>query len=137
MADGQGEVTTMSECDPAALMAASSDCEVTIRAYVACLSDTLDLAATFFDAITCETLADPSVVAEALAMPSTSDIATCAAIEQACPELLSSGSNGPPAADGCDDTCSDAMDGFCDDGGPGAFFDLCALGTDCSDCGPR
>ena len=27
--------------------------------------------------------------------------------------------------------------GDCDDGGPGAEFSLCALGTDCDDCGPR
>ncbi len=37
----------------------------------------------------------------------------------------------------CDDTCEFAMDGECDDGGPGSMFDVCDLGTDCSDCGPR
>ena len=30
-----------------------------------------------------------------------------------------------------------AADGDCDDGGPGAEFTLCDLGTDCTDCGPR
>ena len=38
---------------------------------------------------------------------------------------------------GCTDTCSDAFDGWCDDGGPGSDFALCGLGTDCADCGTR
>lgn len=37
----------------------------------------------------------------------------------------------------CLDTCPSAHDGECDDGGPGSLYDVCALGTDCSDCGPR
>lgn len=37
----------------------------------------------------------------------------------------------------CSNTCEFANDGDCDDGGPGHDFDLCALGTDCGDCGPR
>ncbi|HJL18008.1 MAG TPA: hypothetical protein RMH99_20250 [Sandaracinaceae bacterium LLY-WYZ-13_1] len=46
----------------------------------------------------------------------------------------------PPAGDpasGCTDTCRWATDGACDDGGAGAAYSVCALGTDCSDCGPR
>ena len=39
--------------------------------------------------------------------------------------------------DGCRDTCEFANDGSCDDGGSGSESDLCASGTDCSDCGPR
>jgi hypothetical protein len=35
------------------------------------------------------------------------------------------------------ETCEDVRDGFCDDGGPGAKFSLCSLGTDCTDCGSR
>lgn len=38
---------------------------------------------------------------------------------------------------GCSDTCDWANDGQCDDGGPGADYFDCALGTDCGDCGPR
>jgi hypothetical protein len=38
---------------------------------------------------------------------------------------------------GCNDTCVFAGDGECDDGGPGAQFVECDLGTDCTDCGPR
>ena len=44
----------------------------------------------------------------------------------------------------CEDTCGPAGapdawagDGACDDGGPGAEFAECDLGTDCTDCGPR
>lgn len=37
----------------------------------------------------------------------------------------------------CTETCSFANDGACDDGGPGAEFSLCELGTDCTDCGSR
>jgi len=37
----------------------------------------------------------------------------------------------------CTNTCSDAGDGWCDDGGPGSDFSICAFGTDCADCGPR
>ncbi len=40
-------------------------------------------------------------------------------------------------AGGCDDSCSWAADGTCDDGGPGAETSACAYGTDCTDCGPR
>lgn len=38
---------------------------------------------------------------------------------------------------GCTNTCSSANDGDCDDGGPGAEYDVCSLGTDCGDCGER
>ena len=35
----------------------------------------------------------------------------------------------------CDDSCWIAsLDGECDDGGPGALFFFCDLGTDCTDC---
>jgi len=43
----------------------------------------------------------------------------------------------PAPTPGCSDTCRYAGDGACDDGGPGASFSVCALGTDCADCGPR
>lgn len=45
----------------------------------------------------------------------------------------SSGSSGG----GCTNTCSSADDGDCDDGGPGSEYSVCALGTDCGDCGAR
>ncbi|KOO36776.1 hypothetical protein Ctob_015320 [Chrysochromulina tobinii] len=37
----------------------------------------------------------------------------------------------------CAETCNYANDGFCDDGGPGAEFTQCAIGSDCADCGVR
>jgi len=37
----------------------------------------------------------------------------------------------------CENTCTYYGDGECDDGGPGADWDLCTYGTDCADCGPR
>ena len=44
----------------------------------------------------------------------------------------------PPAPPGiCFQTCAYANDGDCDDGGPGAQYTLCDLGSDCADCGLR
>jgi hypothetical protein len=43
----------------------------------------------------------------------------------------------PPSTPLCTETCVWASDADCDDGGPGAEFTSCALGTDCTDCGPR
>jgi len=37
----------------------------------------------------------------------------------------------------CGYTCTYHNDGDCDDGGPGSQYSLCALGTDCADCGVR
>jgi hypothetical protein len=48
-----------------------------------------------------------------------------------------SGSGGTGTDSVCEDTCVDAADGVCDDGGPAAAYALCQLGTDCTDCGVR
>lgn len=37
----------------------------------------------------------------------------------------------------CMETCAHSSDGDCDDGGAGAEYSLCTLGTDCTDCGTR
>ena len=37
----------------------------------------------------------------------------------------------------CENTCKFANDRACDDGGPGALYNVCELGTDCANCGPR
>eukprot|EP00966_Prymnesium_polylepis_P159099 3676920-Prymnesium_polylepis.1 len=67
----------------------------------------------------------------------------------ATPTLLSSiGASPPPPAfvpptpalpspAGCGETCSYSADGDCDDGGAGAEFTACLIGTDCTDCGVR
>ncbi|MFK8004465.1 MAG: hypothetical protein AB8H86_33165 [Polyangiales bacterium] len=44
---------------------------------------------------------------------------------------------GVPAPNGCTNTCNTANDNECDDGGPNSLYNVCALGTDCADCGPR
>ena len=42
------------------------------------------------------------------------------------------------ATDGTDsNSCHLAGDGDCDDGGPGAEYGLCAIGSDSTDCGSR
>ena len=42
------------------------------------------------------------------------------------------------ATERCTNTCYNAKnDNECDDGGPGAKYSNCALGTDCNDCGMR
>ena len=43
----------------------------------------------------------------------------------------------PPFGGVCTDTCPSSNDGECDDGGPGSLYDICELGSDCSDCGVR
>ena len=48
------------------------------------------------------------------------------------------GSNsGSSSNSNSDSTCSHRSDGDCDDGGPGSNYDICPLGTDTEDCGPR
>lgn len=48
-----------------------------------------------------------------------------------------SNSSGTSSSASCTNTCSSARDGECDDGGPGAEYSVCTLGTDCADCGDR
>ena len=43
----------------------------------------------------------------------------------------------PAAGGGCTNTCGSSGDGECDDGGPGSLYNICPLGSDCADCGPR
>mmetsp|Transcript_33975 Transcript_33975/g.84688 ORF Transcript_33975/g.84688 Transcript_33975/m.84688 type:complete len:417 (+) Transcript_33975:58-1308(+) len=43
----------------------------------------------------------------------------------------------PPQPGICSDTCFYDSDGTCDDGGPGAAYSRCSLGSDCTDCGRR
>lgn len=37
----------------------------------------------------------------------------------------------------CQDTCQYKGDSACDDGGSGSLLQVCAFGSDCTDCGPR
>jgi len=43
----------------------------------------------------------------------------------------------PPGSPGCNNECVHASDTDCDDGGAGDEYGLCALGSDCLDCGDR
>lgn len=75
---------------------------------------------------------------------------SCAAVPGTSPSSVARfvGRSGRPAAtatacipsgapERCENTCSFARDGVCDDGGSGASFTECTLGTDCADCGTR
>ena len=42
-----------------------------------------------------------------------------------------------PCVDTCPQNPQSSNNGVCDDGGPGSEFDVCELGTDCTDCGSR
>jgi hypothetical protein len=104
------------------------------------------------DTFDCQTLSDPTTAANALSGLQTA-APQCAALQASCPGLIdvddspgggsggSGGSGGTGGSDEpvelCDDTCYSPNDGDCDDGGSGSDYDICELGTDCSDCGPR
>lgn len=136
-ADLGGETETT--CDPDRVLTAAADCSTTVGEYAACLYANAEQLSAALDTFTCEALSDPDN-AEALGSDPTdpSSLPECEVIEAECPALLDGeGTNEPPAENGCEDTCNDADDGWCDDGGPGADFNLCPLGTDCTDCGPR
>ena len=65
---------------------------------------------------------------------------TCTFDLSRCATGSTGGHGGSTAGSGgmiCEDTCSGAYDGFCDDGGPGFAYAICDYGTDCTDCGPR
>jgi hypothetical protein len=63
------------------------------------------------------------------------DCADCGARAEPGSEVGGGGGAGPGEV--CTDQCSFAADGLCDDGGVGADYWVCDLGTDCTDCGPR
>lgn len=49
------------------------------------------------------------------------------------------GASAPPSpcTNECINSCFHSSDGHCDDGGAGAEYALCSVGSDCTDCGPR
>ena len=63
--------------------------------------------------------------------------ARCGSAPQLARTLLLALTVGFAIAQTCTETCTYASDGDCDDGGPGAAYSKCSLGTDCADCGPR
>jgi hypothetical protein len=130
----EGVVSTM-RCEPEKLREATVGCVVTVDQYRACAVAGAERTAEWVDAFSCTTLAESSSPSPMAIDTSPSSIPECAPVEAACPTIFISGNE--PAEDGCDETCIDAKDDFCDDGGPGSYTNRCALGTDCTDCGPR
>jgi hypothetical protein len=43
----------------------------------------------------------------------------------------------PAATALCNNSCHDAGDGYCDDGGLNCDYSICEFGSDCTDCGTR
>jgi hypothetical protein len=130
----EGVVSTM-RCEPEKLREATVGCVVTVDQYRACAVAGAERTAEWVDAFSCMTLAESSAPSPMAIDTSPSSIPECAPVQAACPTIFESGNE--PAADGCDETCIDAKDDFCDDGGPGSYTNRCAIGTDCTDCGPR
>ncbi|MGD8859903.1 MAG: hypothetical protein PVI30_07815 [Myxococcales bacterium] len=128
-----------SECDVEGFYQNTSMCDASVSEFEDCLSALLAISVDAAQLVTCANLSDPAAAAMAYAsQPDTiADVPECASLEQRCPDLSLFDDGDEPAADGCDDTCAFAGDGECDDGGAGADYDVCALGTDCMDCGMR
>jgi hypothetical protein len=131
----------MASCEPDSLTMSADGCSTTVSELSSCLGASVEQFESVFSGISCDSLSDPAVAAELLGMSAgdPTSLPECAPVAEDCPGLFASsgGSGGEPAADGCDDTCISAGDSECDDGGPDADWDICALGTDCADCGPR
>lgn len=127
-------------CEADRFASASRACGVPVDDYRACMTVGLQAFADAIDVLTCENLADPRESEGAFLSAIALDLFThdeCALIAVRCPMLFGGAPSGPPAEDGCDETCRYSDDGFCDDGGLDAQTGLCALGTDCLDCGRR
>lgn len=127
-----GWISTM-RCEVQEFHRATLDCHISIAQYRQCLVASAEVLAEWIDTFTCQSFTMAGT--QAPAGESTS-VAECAPVMAACPALFENGTSGP-APNGCDDSCLDAKDQFCDDGGPGSLTSTCPLGTDCSDCGPR
>ena len=131
--DGEGVVSSM-RCRPARLHEATVGCELTIAQYRECVVASSAQLAEWIDTFSCQSLADPETPSPTGIDPSAASTPECAPVMAACPLLFEP--EGGPAADGCDDTCSDAHDDFCDDGGPGSLTRFCAIAR-LHRCGPR
>lgn len=128
------------DCD--VLAGAVAGCELHVSAFEACFDAQLERIAAAIDQLACDALSTGDEVDAVLASLDASNLPECATTAEECPALLPSGDGsggGPMAAgvDGCDDSCVNARDARCDDGGDGSAGDTCAFGTDCTDCGPR
>lgn len=127
-------------CETEPFAAAAARCDVGVDDYTACVTVGLEAFAEAVDVLTCENLSNPDESEQAFRSAIALEPFTheeCAGIAALCPMLFGGALSGPPAEDGCDETCRYTDDGICDDGGLDAQTGLCALGTDCLDCGRR
>jgi hypothetical protein len=124
------------ECNPTQLRSQLADCNATVAEYEACLNAGLNLMRQMLSSFDCDRFnpqdLDNLMDFDPDALPA------CQTLAQKCPGLgEDEGGGGGGGGEGCTNTCVDRDDGFCDDGGPGSHTSICALGTDCNDCGPR
>jgi hypothetical protein len=139
--DEQGESSSSGMCD-ASFMTGLMGCNATAGELEACLNASIDVLRDQLSMVSCTS---PVSLAGPDAGMSASEPPACASLDMKCPGVLAmiddemgiAGGDGEPTGPGgCTDTCSDANDDFCDDGGDG-FDPTCDYGTDCADCGPR
>jgi hypothetical protein len=140
--DAAGEMEEVSiDCDSSDATDGFVGCSATVGELETCLNAAIAEARSLLSLIDCATLTDPEMAREAARGGSDPfGVPECEALNAECPGAVGGSgdaSNGEPAASGCTDTCEDADDGFCDDGGDGSDTSICALGTDCTDCGSR
>jgi hypothetical protein len=143
------------ECSSDEVLSTIEDCDVTVAEFESCLNAAWAQQAQLARVLTCASATNPEML-EQLFAGTSAFVPECEALDTRCPgffdEDVDSGDRGGFAGTGgsgggsggsaggftsCSDTCSDADDGYCDDGGPGSQFSICPLGTDCTDCGPR
>lgn len=141
--DADAQASSDGMCD-ASFMTQFMSCDATAGELEACLNASLEVLRAQISMISCSS----SILLIRDAGSALPEPAACAALEMKCPGALDGldqemgmggdgdGDGVPPGPGGCTDTCSDAMDGFCDDGGDG-FDPWCDYGTDCTDCGAR
>jgi hypothetical protein len=131
-----------SAVDCEVLAGAVAGCALHVAAFETCFDAQVERIAVAIDQLECNALSTGDEVDDVLASLDASNLPECATIADECPALLPSGAgsgSGPMAAgvDGCNDSCVNARDARCDDGGDGSASGTCAFGTDCTDCGPR
>lgn len=151
----EGTTTVENNCAEADLSTAFADCEATVSELQACLGASLAQMRALIQQVTCS-----APLSQLMSGSGFEEPVACDAFDMKCPGGLSAigdatdalpeidegsagagGSGGAGGAGGggggCTETCQDSMDHFCDDGGEDSETDICALGTDCTDCGPR
>ena len=127
------------DCGEHGLTQAIRACSLTVMSLARCIDAEAARWQAQLSSLSCEA---PGREASDPAARDPASLPACELFASDCPELLQRSARverPPPDAGvaGCSDDCRYASDGECDDGGEGAGTDFCALGTDCSDCGPR